>query len=75
MKTARLFTTGRSKAIRLPKAWIGDTTEVEMEHRGDEIIVRPKRTDLWKVAEECRQLGSTSIERLQQTTTGIRADF
>ena len=73
MKTARLFTNGRSKAVRLPKAWIGDATEVELERKGSDIIVRPKKSDLWQVAEECASYGDKTIKRLSQTKTGVRA--
>lgn len=72
MKTARLFTTGRSKAVRLPKAWIGDATEVELERKGDTIVIHPRKADLWKVAEECAAFGDSKIERLPQTKTGVR---
>lgn len=72
MKTSRLFKTGRSKAVRLPKAWIGDITEVELERKGEKIIVRPKHSDLWQVAEECATLGGPTIKRLPQTKTGVR---
>ncbi len=75
MKTARLFTNGRSKAVRLPKAWIGDVTEVELELKGNEIIVRLKQSDLWQAAEECASYGDKTIKRLPQTKTGIRAKF
>lgn len=73
MKTARLFTNGRSKAVRLPKAWIGDVTEVELKREGETIIIRPKKTDLWQVAEECAAYGGKTIERLPQTKSGVRA--
>lgn len=73
MKTARLFTNGRSKAVRLPKEWIGDVTEVELERKGKDIIVRPKQSDLWQVAEECASYGGKTIKRLPQTKTGVRA--
>jgi virulence-associated protein VagC len=75
MKTARLFKTGRSKAVRLPKSWIGDTTEVELERRGKNIILRPKQSDLWQVAEECALIGGPEIKRLPQTKSGVRAKF
>jgi len=75
MKTARLFTTGRSKAVRLPKAWIGETTEVEMERDGDAIIIRPKQSDLWQVAEECAEYGEPTTIRVPQTKTGVRVTF
>jgi antitoxin VapB len=42
MSTAKLFMTGRSQAIRLPKAFRFDGTEVEIFRRGDEVILREK---------------------------------
>jgi len=75
MKTARLFRTGRSKAVRLPKAWIGETAEVEMERVGENIVIRPKREDLWDVAEACAAYGPSKLKRLPQTKTGVRATF
>ena len=45
LPTAKVFTTGRSQAVRLPKAFRFDTDEVTIERRGDAIILRPKLTD------------------------------
>ena len=39
---AKVFTTGRSQAVRLPKAYRFDTSEVLIEHQGDAVILRPK---------------------------------
>lgn len=45
---AKVFTTGRSQAVRLPKAFRFDTKEVIIERDGDAVIMRPKRTqDEW----------------------------
>jgi virulence-associated protein VagC len=75
MKTARLFKTGRSLAVRLPKDWIGEATEVEMERRGVDIILRPKQGDPWTVAEECGRYGKAVPKRLTPTKTGVRIRF
>ncbi len=40
--TAKVFTTGRSQAVRLPKAFRFNTAEVTIERQGDAIILRPK---------------------------------
>ncbi len=74
MKTARLFTTGRSKAVRIPKAWVEGVHEMEMEHKGGKIVLSPKKVDLWDVAEACREKKAT-IKRLPQTRTGVRVKF
>ncbi len=40
--TAKIFTTGRSQAVRLPKAFRFSTKEVTIERHGDGVILRPK---------------------------------
>jgi antitoxin VapB len=40
--TAKIFTTGRSQAVRLPKAYRFATSEVTIERQGDAVILRPK---------------------------------
>lgn len=40
--TAKVFTTGRSQAVRLPKAYRFNTKEVLIERQGDAVILRPK---------------------------------
>lgn len=42
ISTAKVFTTGRSQAVRLPKAFRFNTSEVTIEKRGDAVILRPK---------------------------------
>jgi len=43
--TAKIFTTGRSQAVRLPKAYRFDTAEVFIEKVGNTVILRPKQDD------------------------------
>lgn len=46
--TAKVFTTGRSQAVRLPKAFRFATSEVTIEKVGNAIVLRPKQThDEW----------------------------
>jgi len=40
--TAKVFITGRSQAVRLPKAFRFNTAEVTIERQGDAVILRPK---------------------------------
>src|SRR5881227_2492102 len=42
MATAKLFQHGGSQAVRLPKDFRFDGTEVEIEKRGDEVVLRPR---------------------------------
>ena len=41
-KTAKLFTTGRSQAVRLPKAFRFEGSEVFIRQEGDHVILSPK---------------------------------
>lgn len=45
LSTAKVFTTGRSQAVRLPKAFRFDTDEVTIEKVGNAVILRPKVED------------------------------
>ena len=42
MATARIFTSGNSQALRLPKQFRLKGPEVEIFRRGDELVVREK---------------------------------
>jgi antitoxin VapB len=43
MNTARIFKSGNSQAIRLPKEFRFSISEVEIFRRGDEVVLREKR--------------------------------
>jgi len=43
MGTARVFRSGNSQAVRLPKQFRLKSKEVEIFRRGDEIVLREKR--------------------------------
>lgn len=45
METARIFWTGRSQAVRLPKEFRFDTDEVRIRRDGDAIILEPLPED------------------------------
>ena len=40
-KTAKVFWSGNSQAVRIPKEFLIDATEVEIRRRGDTIVLRP----------------------------------
>lgn len=42
-QTTTVFTSGNSQAVRLPKAFRFDSKTVEIERRGDEVVLRAKR--------------------------------
>lgn len=43
MNTARIFQSGNSQAVRLPKEFRFKAKDVEIFQRGDEIVLREKR--------------------------------
>jgi antitoxin VapB len=45
MKTARLFWSGRSQAVRLPKEFRFEGDQVRIRRRGDQVILEPIATD------------------------------
>jgi len=48
MSTAKLFQHGGSQAVRLPKAFRFEGSEVLIEKRGDEVILKPSRKPKFK---------------------------
>lgn len=51
LPTAKVFTTGRSQAVRLPKAFRFNTSEVTLERQGDAVVLRPKiqsKEEFWE---------------------------
>ncbi len=46
MSTARVFRSGNSQAVRLPKQFRLKSAEVEIFRRGDEIVLREKDGNL-----------------------------
>jgi antitoxin VapB len=43
MKTAKIFMSGNSQAVRIPKEFQLKGDEVEIQKEGDTLILRPKR--------------------------------
>lgn len=43
---ARIFQSGNSQAVRIPKEFRFDVTEVEIFKRGDEVVLKPKPKNL-----------------------------
>ena len=51
MNIAKIFKSGNSQAVRLPKEFQFDVTEVEIFRRGDEVVLRKKPHNLARVFE------------------------
>jgi len=48
MSKARIFTSGNSQAVRLPKEFRFHVDEVEILRRGDEVVLREPKRNLEK---------------------------
>lgn len=46
MTITKVFQSGNSQAVRIPREFQFDTTEVEIIRRGEELILRKRRNDL-----------------------------
>ncbi|WP_439240050.1 antitoxin [Lonepinella sp. BR2474] len=66
MQTAKLFMSGRSQAVRLPKAFaFNDESEVIIQKYGQGILLMPKKNP-WLAMQEAVYEFDTPIERAEQ---------
>jgi antitoxin VapB len=56
MTTAKVFKSGNSQAVRLPKEFRFATDEVEIFRRGDEVVLREKPRSLMEAVKAWRDL-------------------
>ena len=61
-KTAKLFTHGGSQAVRLPKEFRFDGSEVRIRKEGDKVILEPVKTDWDAVWREIDALAEAAGE-------------
>ena len=52
METAKLFTNGRSQAVRLPKAFRFKGHEVYVKKTPEGVLLIPKNDSVWEVLEQ-----------------------
>ncbi len=58
---ARVFTAGRSRAVRLPEKYRIDVDEVEISREGDTIVLQPKPRRDWSLLKQ--ELAAFDAER------------
>jgi antitoxin VapB len=63
MKTAKVFKSGNSQAVRIPKEFHLEGEEVEIRRRGDSLVLRPKK-----------QSWAALIESLKKFTNDFMAE-
>ena len=70
MHTAKLFTTGGSQAVRLPKAYRFEGTEVAIRREGKAVIIEQKAKQPWPRNFFRRiRIADPSLTRLKQPAT------
>ena len=68
-QTTTVFTSGNSQAVRLPKAFRFDSKTVEIERRGDEIILREKKQTVGDILRQLPPLSPKACEEWDQLET------
>ena len=56
MNTAKIFKSGNSQAVRLPKEFQFDVSEVQIFRRGDEVVLKKKLLNARRVFELLTEL-------------------
>lgn len=55
---AKVFKSGNSQAVRLPKEFRFNVAEIEIFKRGDEVVLKKRPTNIVKAFDILRQLNS-----------------
>ncbi len=63
MDTTKIFKSGNSQAVRLPKEFQFDEKEVQIFRRGDEIVLKKKPRNLARVFELLTGLSDDFMEK------------
>ena len=66
MTTARIFISGNSQAVRLPKEFRFDVSEVEIFRRGDEVVLKAPQPNALEVFNLLRQLPADYLTESRQ---------
>jgi antitoxin VapB len=67
MAVAKIFQSGNSQAVRLPKEFRFRSKEVEITRRGNEIVLREKPRNLGELVDLLRQLPDEMFEDIHDT--------
>ena len=62
MDTAKIFKSGNSQAVRLPKEFQFNVNEVQIFRRGDEIVLKKKPQNLGRVFKLLTELSDDFME-------------
>ena len=62
MTIAKIFKSGNSQAVRLPKEFQFDVTEVQIFRRGEEVVLKKRPRDMGRVFELLTELSEDFME-------------
>jgi antitoxin VapB len=71
VETAKIFWSGRSQAVRVPKQFRFDTSEVRIRRRGDAVILEPVAHD-WAWLDKV--IGLVDVDFVQAATEPSQQD-
>ncbi len=66
MKTAKVFKPGNSQAVRLPKEFRFQESEIFIRKQGDVVLLIPKRAARWQHLKNCIGKFKGDFERAAQ---------
>ncbi|SMN15660.1 VapB protein (antitoxin to VapC) [uncultured Candidatus Thioglobus sp.] len=72
---AKVFQSGNSQAVRLPKAMRFDVDEVEIKKVGGSIVLTPKKVDWQMMSDALDQFSDDFMENRNQPPQQIREDL
>ena len=76
LSVAKVFMSGRSQAVRLPKEFRFDADEVTVERSGDALILRPRLSkDAWWARMEAILAGFEGMDFVERDRTPPRDDL
>ncbi len=75
MAITRVFKSGNSQAVRIPREFQLDVSEVEIFQRGEELVLRKKRDDLSDVLDLFASLPDDFMEEGRQDPPPQPRDF
>lgn len=75
MQTARVFKSGNSRAVRLPKEFAFPIGEVEIFRRGDEVVLRERKRNLAEALGLLYAMSDEAFEGIKDERPPEERDF
>ena len=75
MTTTRVFQSGNSQAVRIPREFQLDVSEVEIFRRGDELVLRKKKENLLHVLDIFAEMPDDFMEEGRSDPPPQQRDF